>query len=160
MTQEVQNGAENGVAAATAVVFSAFKPQLLVQAPKASDAVQFYKSAFGAEEVSRTMHSKRKAEQELPLVLSADLKLGSSVFSVSDLPDDAAQVKTEGSGCAFILETEDLDAAISKAIAAGAVAEGEVSEVEGSGRVGKLKDPYGYLWMISSVAKKSADVEA
>jgi len=95
MAQEVQNGAENNGAAAeetaAAVVFSAFKPQLLVQAPKANDAVQFYKAAFDAEEVSRTMHPKRKAEQELPLVLSAELKLGSAVFSVADLADDAAQ---------------------------------------------------------------------
>lgn len=91
----------------------------------------------------------------LSYTLSVQISNNSIINSLSIF-----RVKTEGSGCAFILETEDLDAAISKAIAAGAVAEGEVSEVEGSGRVGKVKDPYGYLWMISSVAKKSADVEA
>ncbi|KAJ8449051.1 hypothetical protein Cgig2_004106 [Carnegiea gigantea] len=165
MAEEVQNGAENNGAAAekttTAVVFSAFKPQLLVQAPKATDAVQFYKSAFGAEEVSRTLHPKRKAEQELPLVLSAELKLGSAVFSVADLADEAAQLKSEGSGCVFVLETDDVDGAIATAVGAGAVADGDVTEVEGAGRVGKVKDPYGYVWTISSPAKKAVvDVEA
>jgi len=87
---EVQNGAENNNGS-TAVVFTALKPQLVVPAPKAADAVQFYKEAFGAEEISRVMHPKRKADQELPLVLSAELKLASSVFSVSDLADDSAQ---------------------------------------------------------------------
>ncbi|KAL2935758.1 hypothetical protein RDABS01_018876 [Bienertia sinuspersici] len=154
---EVQNGGEEK----NVVVFSAFKPQLFVQAPKATDAVQFYKTAFGAEEVNRTMNPKRKADQELPLILSADLKLGDSVFSVSDLSDDAEKI--DGSGCVFTLATDDIDGAISKAVSAGAVAEGEVTEDEVAGRVGKVKDPYGYVWVISSPAAKTtpaAEVEA
>ncbi|XP_041012543.1 uncharacterized protein LOC121255990, partial [Juglans microcarpa x Juglans regia] len=65
------------------------KPQLLVEAPKASNAIQFYKAAFGTEELGRTMHPKRKADQELPLILSTQLKLGGSTFLVSDLTDDS-----------------------------------------------------------------------
>ncbi|KAL0369907.1 UNVERIFIED_CONTAM: hypothetical protein Sangu_0308800 [Sesamum angustifolium] len=161
MAQEAQ--AENG-SKASPVVFAALKPWLVVEAPKANDAVQFYKAAFGAEEVSRLNHTKRKAEQELPLVLSAELKLGSSSIVVSDLTDDAsAPVKSPVSGSLFCLETEDVEAAVSKAVAAGAVAEGEVSEGEGSccgGRVGRVKDPYGNVWLICSPSKKCADVAA
>lgn len=157
--QEAQNGTENNNGA-PAVVFTALRPQLVVPAPKAADAVQFYKDAFGAEEVSRSMHPKRKADQELPLVLSAELQLASSVFSVSDLADDSAQVKPEGAGIVFCLETDDVEAAVAKAEAAGAAREGDVTEVEGAGRVGKVKDPYGYVWAISSPAKKVVDVEA
>lgn len=80
-------GSESG-ANLNAVVFTALKPQIFVEAPKASDAVQFYKAAFGAEEVNRIMNSKRKADQELPLILSAELKLGSSLILVSDLTTD------------------------------------------------------------------------
>lgn len=80
--QEAQNGgSENTV---PAVSFLAVKPQLVVEAPKASDAVLFYKTAFGAEEVGRTLNPKRKAEQELPLILSAELKIGGSSVLVSD----------------------------------------------------------------------------
>ncbi|PIN06500.1 hypothetical protein CDL12_20955 [Handroanthus impetiginosus] len=91
MAQEAQNvaGAENG-SQGGAVVFAAVKPWLVVEAPKGNDAVQFYKAAFGAEEVSRVNHSKRKAEQDLPLLLSAELKLGPSTIVVSDLTDDAS----------------------------------------------------------------------
>ncbi|KAG8371675.1 hypothetical protein BUALT_Bualt13G0113000 [Buddleja alternifolia] len=163
---EAQNGvggAENG-SKVTPAVFAAVKPWLVVEAPKANDAVQFYKAAFGAEEVSRVNHPKRKADQELPLVLSAELKLGSSSIVVSDLTDDlSSPVKTAVTGSLFCLETEDVEAAVAKAVEAGAVSEGEIAEGEGAccgGRVGKVKDPYGNVWLICAPAKKCADVAA
>lgn len=75
------------------------------------------------------------------------------------------RVKAVRTDIAFVLETENVEAAVAKAVAAGAVSEGEVTEVEngyhGVGRVGKVKDPYGFVWLISSPVKKSsADVEA
>ncbi|GER51446.1 early tobacco anther [Striga asiatica] len=161
MAQELQNGAgaDNGSEGAAAV-----KPWLVVESPKANDAVQFYKAAFGAEEVSRVNHPKRKAEQEIPLVLSAELKLGSSAIVVSDLIDDAsAPVKSAVTGSVFCLETGDVESAVTKAVAAGAVAEGEISEGEGAfggGRVGKVMDPYGNVWLICTPSKKGGDVAA
>ncbi|XP_020201793.1 uncharacterized protein At5g48480 [Cajanus cajan] len=163
MAQEPQNGASENVAAA-AVSFLAVKPQLLVEAPKANDAVLFYKAAFGAEEVGRTLNPKRKADHELPLILSAELKIGGSTILVADLAvDSASPVKSGSNGVVLCLETEDVEGAIAKAVSAGAVAEGEVTEGEGAccgGRVGKVKDPYGFVWVFSSPGKKSADVEA
>ncbi|KAL5798294.1 hypothetical protein ACOSQ2_003114 [Xanthoceras sorbifolium] len=163
--QEVQNGGVAEKAAAAAVTFSALKPQLLVEAPKATDAVQFYKNAFGAVETGRSMHTKRKAEQELPLILSAQLQIGGFSFLVSDLADDSAAAPEKSAGIGFVLclDTEDLEAALSKAVGAGGVAEGEIVEGDGAccgGRVGKLKDPYGFTWAFCSPAKNSADVEA
>ncbi|KAE8668755.1 hypothetical protein F3Y22_tig00112285pilonHSYRG00176 [Hibiscus syriacus] len=158
--EEVQNG---GVEEVAVVTFTAVKPQLMVEAPKAADAVQFYKFAFGAVEVDRTVHPKRKAEQELPHILSAQLELAGSTILVSDTAESSAMLKTEGTGCVLCLETEDVEAAIAKAVSAGAVAEGEITEGDGAycgGRVGKVKDPYGYVWLICSPAKKCADVEA
>ncbi|GMN50205.1 hypothetical protein TIFTF001_019366 [Ficus carica] len=162
--QEVQNGG-GAEKVADVVSFTAVKPQLFVEAPKANDAVQFYKTAFGAEEVSRTVHPKRKAEQELPLVLSAELKLAGFTILVSDLADDSDDpAKSTGSGGVVLcLETQEVDAAVKKALAAGAVAEGETVEGDSAccgGRVGKVKDPYGYVWLICSPANKSVDVEA
>ncbi|CAH9137313.1 unnamed protein product [Cuscuta epithymum] len=144
MAEESQNGgAKNG--AAKAVTFSALKPHLFVEGSKASDAVQFDKTAFGAEEVSLVMKTKRRAEQEVPLILYAELKLGSTVFLVSGL-------------------TEDVETAVTNVVSAGAVAETEISEGEAcccGGRVGTVKDPYGHLWFICSPVKKSEEtVEA
>lgn len=84
--EEVQNGGAEKVAE---VSFTALKPQLMVEAPKAADAVQFYKSAFGAVEVGRTVYPKRKAEQEQPHVLSAQLELAGSTILVSDIADNS-----------------------------------------------------------------------
>lgn len=65
--------------------------------------------------------------------------------------------KTGGNNVVVLcLETEDVGAAIAKAVSAGAVEEGEVVEGEGAccgGRVGKVKDPYGFVWHICSPAK-------
>ncbi|XP_042040441.1 uncharacterized protein At5g48480-like isoform X2 [Salvia splendens] len=98
MAQEAHaiSGAENGSSPA---VFTAVKSWLVVEAPKANEAVQFYKAAFGAEEVSRVNDPKRKAEQELPLIRSAELKIGSSIFVVSGLSDDSPYgLPSEGHG--------------------------------------------------------------
>ncbi|KAJ4730338.1 Glyoxalase-like domain containing protein [Melia azedarach] len=165
--QEVQNGAgaEKAVASAVSASFTGLKPQLLVEAPKAIDAVQFYKNAFDAVEISRSTLPKRKAEQEQPLISCAQLEIAGSTFLVADLADDSgASAKTGGTGCVICLETEDVDAAVAKAVSAGASAEGEVTEGSGAccgGRVGKVKDPYGFTWLICSPLKKCVvDVEA
>ncbi|PIA35868.1 hypothetical protein AQUCO_03400036v1 [Aquilegia coerulea] len=162
VVSDVNNGgSENGKT--KSVSFSALKHQLIFQAPKAAEAIQFYKSAFGAEELNRDIHPKRKADQELPLILSAELKLASSVIIISDQTDDsAAPVKSEGTGSILCLETSDFDGAVANAVKAGAKIEGEVVEGENAccgARVAKIKDPYGYVWSICS-GKKVADVEA
>lgn len=71
-------------------------------------------------------------------------------------------MKSVSGGCVLCLETEDVEAAIVKAVNAGAVKEGEIIEGEGaclSGLVGKVKDPYGFTWLICSPVKKCTDVE-
>lgn len=164
MAHEVANNGEVQNGNSKVVSFSALKPQLFVEAPKAADAVQFYKAAFGAQEVNRVMQPKRKADQELPLVVSAELKLGSTTILLSDLSDDSsALIKTVGTGLVFCLETEDIEAAVANAVKAGAVSEGEIAEDDGAccaGRVAIVKDPYGIVWQICSPAKKCVNVEA
>lgn len=74
-------------------------------------------------------------------------------------------VKNAGAGCVLCLETEDVEAAVAKAVAAGAVAEGDLADGAdaccggGGGRVGEVKDPYGFTWLICSPAKKCAEAE-
>ncbi|KAE8054988.1 hypothetical protein FH972_011865 [Carpinus fangiana] len=91
------------------------------------------------------MHPKRKAEQELPQVLPAPLKFGGSTILVSDdcVDDSATPAKIEWTGITLCLETENVEAAIAKAVKAGAVAVGEIEDGEGAcwgGRVRKIGD--------------------
>ncbi|KAL9274425.1 hypothetical protein AKJ16_DCAP06993 [Drosera capensis] len=155
MADEGSNGA---VGEGKAVVFSALKTQLLVS--KVGDAVEFLKSAFGAEEVGRIVHLKRKAEQDEPLVVAAEMKIGESVFSVvaADETGDVA-VKPNNAGLVLSLETEDVDAAVVKAVGAGAAIVGEVTEKDAAVRVGKVKDPFGFVWVISSPPAAAAAKE-
>lgn len=82
-TKPSVEGTANG--AISSVVVAAFKPQLMVPSDKAEDAVKFYKEAFGAEEIKRVNHPKRKAEQEVPLLLCAEIKIGGSGLLICDL---------------------------------------------------------------------------
>ncbi|KAJ0640329.1 putative glyoxalase/Bleomycin resistance protein/Dihydroxybiphenyl dioxygenase [Helianthus annuus] len=174
MATEVNDGAVaagevNGAAVEKTVTFTAVKPRLFVEALKVGDAVAFYKAAFGAEEVNRVNHPKRKADQELPVLISAEIKLANSSFLVSDVSEDStATLFMDNMLCILedlcSLKTEDIEAAVDAAVKAGAVADGEISEGEGAccgGRVGKVKDPYGVAWAICTpTAKKCGDVEA
>lgn len=66
-------------------------------------------------------------------------------------------MKSAVSGSVFCLETEDVEVAVAKAVAAGAVSEDDVAEGEAvccGGRVGKVKDPYGNVWLICASTKK------
>lgn len=70
---------------------------------------------------------------------------------------------TEGAGIVLCLETENVDAAITKSVSAGAVVVGEIEEGDGAGcggRGGKVKDPYGIIWLICSPAKKCSELDA
>lgn len=72
-------------------------------------------------------------------------------------------MKSVVSGSVFCVETEDLEAGVAKAVAAGGVSESEITEGEGAccgGRVGRVKDPYGNVWLICTPAKKCGDVAA
>ncbi|KAF9606085.1 hypothetical protein IFM89_023108 [Coptis chinensis] len=143
------------------VSFFGLKPQVFVEAPKASDAVQFYKTVFGAEELKRDIHPKRKADHELPLILSAELKLGSSVFIVSDSSDESSTALVKSGGYSFCLETNDVETAVANAVkAGGAVVEAEIADGENTCCGKKVKDPYGVIWSICSGSKVVADVVA
>ncbi|CAL9113309.1 hypothetical protein MUK42_01945 [Musa troglodytarum] len=163
MAEEAAEQQSREEAAAAVVGLLGFKPHLAVPAMKADAAVQFYKAAFGAEELRRVAHPKRKAEHELPLILFAELKIGSSLLLVSDCFDAEGEGGTAaviGGGISFRLQAEDVDAAVKMAVAAGAEVVSEVAEDE-SGVVVKLKDPFGVVWVVSAaVGNKTLDAEA
>lgn len=90
----------------TCVTFTAVMPKLIVEAGETAVAVQFYKSAFAAEQLSREIPLKGKADQELPLVVSAELKLGSPVHIVSDQTDGSDAPAAPPCYCLAVQERE------------------------------------------------------
>ncbi|KAJ4877770.1 Uncharacterized protein Rs2_42788 [Raphanus sativus] len=148
------NGATTVVEKVKSVTFTAYKPQLIVEAQKVGDAVAFYKAVFDAVETGRSLYPKRKADQELPHLVSSELKLAGTTVVVSDVSvNSGSDVKT--GTMPAILETDDVEAAVAKAVAAGAV---KVEEEE-VGVKGKVTDPFGFTWIFVSPAKESDEKE-
>jgi PhnB protein len=106
-----------------------------------TQAVQFYKTAFGALEVYRL---------DFPDGLVARLSVDGAEFWVADeSPDHAnpARESRNGGTVRMILTVADPDRFFAKALSAGATEIFPVAEEHGW-RVGRLVDPYGHHWEI------------
>jgi PhnB protein len=107
-----------------------------------AQAVEFYKSAFGAAEVYRLEDSGGGVVAKL----SVD---GAEFWLSGESPDDgnSAPVSPDGGPVRMILTVADPDAVFAQAIGAGAK---EVFPVgEGYGwRLGRVADPFGHHWEI------------
>jgi PhnB protein len=105
-------------------------------------AVVFYQSAFGAVEVYRV-------EDPSGAVVSR-LKLDQAEFWVSDESTADGNFSPEtlnGGSVRMILTVPDPDAAVARAVAAGARELGAVTEQYGW-RLGQVVDPFGHRWEI------------
>jgi PhnB protein len=108
------------------------------------EAVEFYKAAFGAEEIYRVGGTDEHAE------VVSQLSIGDSTFWVAD--ESPAHLnfspETVGGGTVrMLLTVDDPDAVVQRAIAAGATEISPVADDYGW-RVGRIVDPYGHHWEI------------
>ena len=112
----------------------------------ASGAIEFYKQAFGAEELMRIAEPSGK-------VGHAELKIGESVIMLSDeYPDyGALSPKTlGGSPIKMHLSVENVDAFVGKAVTVGASIVRPIADQPYGDRSGQIADPFGYTWIIST----------
>jgi PhnB protein len=109
-------------------------------------AIDFYRRAFGAEEVMRMSDPGGR-------VGHAEVRIGDAVLMLSDeFPEHGAvSPKTLGGSPAMLhLYVEDVDAVVSRAVDAGAELEQPVADQFYGDRGGKLLDPFGHRWWIAS----------
>jgi PhnB protein len=107
-------------------------------------AIEFYKSAFGAVEVYRVGGT----EEHEPVV--AQLAVGEAGFWVSDESPEHANFSPESLGGAttkLLLTVDDPQAAIDRAVGAGAREVYPASEEHGW-LIGRIEDPFGHHWEI------------
>ena len=119
-------------------------PHLIVRG--ADKAMDFYKKAFGAEELCRCPGPGGK-------LMHAEIKIGNShVFLAEEFPDMGCKSPQayNGSPVTIHLYVEDVDSSYKKAVAAGATATMPVSDMFWGDRFGKLKDPFGHDWSIAT----------
>jgi len=116
-------------------------PMLSVR--RGSDAVDFYKSAFGATEIFRIESPDGH--------VVARLAVGTSEFWLGDespLNKNFSPESLGGATTRMVLTVDDPDAVFAKAVAAGAMEVSPVTDQPYGWRVGRVLDPFGHHWEI------------
>ena len=116
----------------------------------ASKAIDFYKRAFGAEVRFSLPGPDGKG------VMHAELRIGTSIIMLGDENPDQSCKSAETLGSSpvtFYLYLENVDNAFIVAVNAGAENRMPVEDMFWGDRVGIVKDPYGYSWMLATRIK-------
>jgi PhnB protein len=113
----------------------------------AAQAIEFYKRAFGAQEVERMPGPDGKS------VMHAELKLGDSIVMLSDEFPQAGtrSPQTLGGSTGYLfLYVPDVDAAFKRAVDAGAKGAMPPSDMFWGDRFAKVSDPFGHEWGLAT----------
>lgn len=117
----------------------------------AARAIEFYKRAFGAKELTRMDGPQGK-------IGHAELKIGDSIFMLGDEMPGMGNRSPEslgGTAGGIFIYVDNVDAVYDQAVAAGAKADQRPTDMFWGDRYGKLTDPFGHTW---SVATHKEDV--
>jgi PhnB protein len=117
----------------------------------ADQAIEFYKKAFNAEELSRLPGPDGK-------IMHASIRIGDSILMLSEETptwNSLGPKALKGSPVTIHLYVQDVDAFVAAAEKAGAKVTMPVQDMFWGDRYGKVEDPFGHQW---SVAKHVRDV--
>jgi PhnB protein len=120
-----------------------------------SKAIDFYKEAFGAEELFRMADPTGK-------IGHAELRIGDSVLMLADEHPEVDARSPEsigGSPVSVLLYVEDSDAVFDRAVKAGATEERPVELQFYGDRAGTLRDPFGHRWNIHTTVEEISPEE-
>ena len=112
----------------------------------ASDAIEFYKKAFNAVEEGRLPGPQGK-------LMHAMIRInGSAVMLVDEFPEwgSFGPKALKGSSVTIHLYVEDVDAAVARAVGAGAKITMPLEDMFWGDRYCKLEDPFGHHWSIAT----------
>jgi PhnB protein len=120
----------------------------------AARAVDFYKEAFQAKELSRMTGPGGK-------IGHAELQIGDSRLMLSDeFPGMAAAPgPTPNTSCSIVLYTDNVDAMFERAVKSGAKVEMPLQNQFWGDRYGKLRDPFGHQWGLAQHVEDVAPAE-
>ncbi len=112
----------------------------------AAKAIEFYKQAFGAQELFRMADPSGK-------VGHAEIKIGDSPIMLADEHPEMGHKGPKslgGSPVGIMLYVRDVDTVVAQAVAAGATVTQPVKNQFYGDRSGTLTDPFGHLWTVST----------
>lgn len=111
----------------------------------AADAIEFYKQAFGAEELIRIPGEDGK-------IMHAAISIDGAMLMLVDENKDwgiQSPLSLGGSPVTLHLNVPNADAAIERAAAAGATITMPASDAFWGDRYGQVKDPFGHSWSMA-----------
>ena len=114
-----------------------------------AEAIEFYKKAFGAKEVSRAPAPDGR-------IMHAEIRIdGRPVFLADDFPEycggKASSPKALGGTPVTIHRyVNDCDAAIQRAVDAGATVKMPAADMFWGDRYGIVTDPFGHVWSLAT----------
>ena len=112
----------------------------------AADAIDFYKRAFNAVELSRLPAPDGK-------VMHAMLRIGDSALMLVDESPQCGMLgpkALKGSPVTIHLYVDNADATVTRAAAAGAKITMPVTDMFWGDRYGQLEDPFGHRWSVGT----------
>lgn len=121
-----------------------------------AEAIEFYKTAFGAEEISPRMSGPDG------LVAHAEMKIGNSVIMLGDeWPDGPTNSPTSlgGSTMALFIYTDDVDSMWQRALDAGAEVVFPLELQFYGDKGGRIRDPFGHTWGLGQHVEDVSDEE-
>lgn len=121
----------------------------------AKAAIDFYVKAFGAVEQFRLVEPSGR-------VGHAEIKIGDSVLMMNDeYPDFGARspASVGGSPVAFHIQVPDADAAVERAVKAGATVVRPVQDEFYGDRMGMVACPFGYRWSLATPKEQVSPAE-
>lgn len=129
--------------------FHTVTPHLIIKG--AARAIEFYKQAFGAEEVCLLNGPGGS-------VMHAQIKIGDSVLMIADeWPgcEESPKAPTTLGGTSVVMHVYvgDADAAFAQAVNAGATPTMPPMDTFWGDRYGTVRDPYGHGWSIATKVK-------
>jgi PhnB protein len=133
--------------------FHSVTPYLTVN--DAARAIDFYKRAFGAQELMR---------MDIPggKIGHAEIKIGDSRLMLADeMPGTGSRSPQAlgGTTSGVMLYVDNADTVFNQAISAGAQVEAPLADMFWGDRYGRLKDPFGHSWSIATHKEDVAPAE-
>lgn len=122
----------------------------------AADAVEFYKKAFGAQEIYRFLGPDGKT------IMHTELQIGTSrIMLGEEMPkmNCKSPQSLGGAGISLYMYVNDADATFKSAVAAGAKPMMPVTDMFWGDRFGQVEDPFGHVWGIATHTKDMSQEE-
>ncbi|MGC4053777.1 MAG: VOC family protein [Paludibaculum sp.] len=136
-----------------AVTIHVIRPYLRLR--RASEAIAFYKQAFGAEEVMRLSEPGGR-------IGHAEIRIGpSSIFLADEYPEFGIRGPESlgGATSALQLQVDNVDAMVERASQAGATVVRPAGDEFYGERAAVVRDPFGHEWMLTQTIEEVSPEE-